>query len=120
MLELKVLVCKGFGAVDGGAAGAVAVKEITALNHKVGDLRHRYSASYEEQGLARSSISKARKYESWWEEVSYHTMKLAPLVPLRSPQTILRLARAELAEILGGAGDDMAEQFDLDAAKGLT
>ena len=38
VLELEVLVREGLGAVDGGAARAVAVEEITALDHEVGDL----------------------------------------------------------------------------------
>lgn len=38
VFEGEVLVVKGFGAVDGGAAGTVAVEEIAALTHEVFDL----------------------------------------------------------------------------------
>ncbi len=40
MFEGEVLVVKGFGAVDGGAARAVAVEEIAALAHEVFDLEN--------------------------------------------------------------------------------
>ena len=39
MLEIEILICKGFGAVDGGAAGAIPVQEIAALDHEVFDLK---------------------------------------------------------------------------------
>ena len=39
VLQREVLVGEGLGAVDGGAAGAVAVEEVAALDHEVGDLR---------------------------------------------------------------------------------
>ena len=40
VFEGEVLVIKGFGAVDGGAASAVAVEEIAALAHEVFDLEN--------------------------------------------------------------------------------
>ena len=40
MLEVEVLVCKGFCPVDRGAAGAVAVQKIPTLDHEVLDLPH--------------------------------------------------------------------------------
>lgn len=40
VFEGEVLVVKGFGAVDGGAAGAVAVEEIAALAHEIFDLEN--------------------------------------------------------------------------------
>jgi len=46
-------------------------------------------------------------------------MELAPLVPLRLPTTILRLARAKLAEILSRLGHDGAVEFDFDAPEFL-
>ena len=39
MLKCEVLVGKGFGSVNGGAAGAVAVEEVTALTHEVLNLQ---------------------------------------------------------------------------------
>jgi len=39
MLEIEVLVRKGLEIPDGGRAGAIAVEEITALDHKVFDLK---------------------------------------------------------------------------------
>ena len=38
MFECEVFVGEGFGAVDAGAAGAIAVEEVAALDHEVGDL----------------------------------------------------------------------------------
>ena len=38
VLQGEVLVCEGFGAVDGGAAGAVAIEEVAALDHEVTNL----------------------------------------------------------------------------------
>lgn len=38
VLELEILVREGFGAVDAGAAGAIAVQEISALDHEIFDL----------------------------------------------------------------------------------
>ena len=38
MLQREALVGKGLGAVDAGAACAVAIEEISALDHKVFDL----------------------------------------------------------------------------------
>jgi len=48
-----------------------------------------------------------------------HAVKLAPLVPLRLAQAALRLARAELAEILRRFGDHLFEQLDFDPAQRL-
>jgi hypothetical protein len=42
-------------------------------------------------------------------------MELAPLITLRLPPTILRLARAELAKVLSSLGHYIFEQFDLDS-----
>jgi hypothetical protein len=44
-------------------------------------------------------------------------VELAPLVALRPPEMVLRLARAELAEVLGGLGDYIGEELELDAAE---
>ncbi len=41
MFKYEVLIGEGFGAVDGGAACAVAVEEIAALDHEVFDLDRR-------------------------------------------------------------------------------
>lgn len=38
VLDLEILVREGFGAVDGRATGAIAVEEISALNHETFDL----------------------------------------------------------------------------------
>ncbi len=40
MLEGEILVREGFGAVDGCAAGAVAVEEVAALDHEAFDLSY--------------------------------------------------------------------------------
>lgn len=38
MLQVEVFICKLFGAVDGPGAGAIAVDEITSLDHEILDL----------------------------------------------------------------------------------
>lgn len=38
MLQFEILVFEGLGAVDAGAAGAVAEDEVAALDHEVFDL----------------------------------------------------------------------------------
>lgn len=81
MLQQEILIRELLRAVDGGAPGAVAVEEVTALDHEALD----------------------------------DPMELGPLVALRSPLSILGLARAELAEVLGGARRDVGEEFHFDA-----
>ena len=44
-------------------------------------------------------------------------MEFGALVALRPPLSILRLARAELAEILSGLGSDVGEQLHLDSTQ---
>lgn len=43
-------------------------------------------------------------------------MELAPLVALRPPKMILRLARAELTKVLRRFGDHVGEELELDAS----
>lgn len=45
MLEGEIFVGEGFGAVDGGAAGAVAVEEVAALDHEAFDLSFMFQVS---------------------------------------------------------------------------
>ena len=49
-------------------------------------------------------------------EVLDHSMESAAFIALRLAQMILRLARAELSEVLGCARDDVCENFHFDAA----
>ena len=86
VLQREILIRELLRPVDGGAAGAVAVEEITALDHKVLD----------------------------------DTVEFGALVALRPPLRVLGLARAELAEVLGGARRDVCEEFDFDASEGLS
>lgn len=51
---------------------------------------------------------------------TYHAVELAPLVPERLTAFTLRLASAELTEILGGFGDGVGEEFHFDAAEWLS
>lgn len=46
-------------------------------------------------------------------------MELAPLVPLRLAPGVFGLAGAELAEVFGGAWDDVCEELHLHAAEGF-
>lgn len=52
--------------------------------------------------------------------VAYDAVELAPFVALRKAPRILGLASAVLAEILCGAGDDVGEELNLDAAERFT
>lgn len=47
-------------------------------------------------------------------------MELAPLIPLRPAEIVLRLARAELPEVLGRLGDHVHEELELDASEGFS
>lgn len=52
-------------------------------------------------------------------ETADHAVEFGPLVALRTTERGPALARAELSEVLGGFGDDGAEELDEDAAEGL-
>lgn len=49
-------------------------------------------------------------------ERTYDSMEFTPLVPLWPAEMVLRLARTELAEVLGRAGHDVSEELELDSA----
>lgn len=51
---------------------------------------------------------------------TYNAVELRPLVPLRLAQVVLGLARAELPEVLGGLGDHVREELELDPAQGFS
>jgi hypothetical protein len=103
VFQLKVLVCEFLRAPDSPRARAVSVQEVAALDHEAFNL----SKSASNVPICIVSIG------------IYHTMKLAALVALRLPATILRLARAELAEILGCLGHDGFVQLHFDASEFL-
>lgn len=46
-------------------------------------------------------------------------MEFTPLVPLRLPARVLAFARAELAEVFGGARRDVCEELHFYAAEGF-
>ena len=52
-------------------------------------------------------------------EIADHAVEAAVLVALRPAQVVFRLARAELAEVLGGAGHFVGVEQHFDAAQGL-
>jgi hypothetical protein len=51
---------------------------------------------------------------------TYDAVELAALVALRAPEVVLRLTGAELAEVLGGLGDDISEELELDPSEGFS
>lgn len=53
-----------------------------------------------------------------WEE-THDAVELATLIPLRPAEVVLGLARAELAEVLGGLGHYIGKELELDAAQRL-
>ena len=38
MLQIEILICECLGAVDGSTTGAIAVEEVSTLDHEVFDL----------------------------------------------------------------------------------
>lgn len=67
MLQGEVLVGKGLGAVDTGAARAVAVEEVAALAHEVGDLPPVSSRGlYLRMGGATSGALREREHTIRW------------------------------------------------------
>ena len=52
-------------------------------------------------------------------KIAYNAVEAAVLVALRPAQVVFRLARAELAEVLGGAGHGVGVEQHFDAAEGL-
>ncbi len=110
MFESEVLVCKGAGAVDGSTACAIAVQEVAALDHKVSDLSAMRVRSRPRSLTASPEWSCKRGN-------TYNTVELAPFVALRSSLSVLRLARAKLAEVFGRFGGDVGEELHFDAAE---
>lgn len=54
-----------------------------------------------------------------WKRVTHNTMKTTALVALRLAKMVLRLARAELAEVFSRLGHDVCEEFHFYAAERL-
>lgn len=50
---------------------------------------------------------------------THNSMEFTPLIPLRIPLRVFRLAGTILAEILGGFGRDVGKEFHFDAAEGF-
>lgn len=102
MLQLEVLVGESFCAVNAGTARAVAIEEVSTLDHELSDLRlirfhgHHRSA---EKGNGLSS--------------TYDPVELAAFIALRPSLRILVLTRAVLAKVLSGFGCDVGEEFHL-------
>jgi len=111
--EGEVLVGEGAGAVDAGAAGAVAVQEVAALDHEVFDL----IAST--PSVRQHSVVLACFGGKGGERRTDDAVEFAPFVALRSPLRVLRLARAELPEVFRRFGRRVAEELHLDAAEGF-
>lgn len=109
MLEGEVLIAKGFGTVDGSAAGAVAVEEISALDHELLNL-----PAYEllSETPIRTVPLELRR--------TYHAVELAALVSLGPSLRILGFTRAELTKVLGCARSGIGKQFHLDPAEWLS
>ena len=60
------------------------------------------------------------KISALYHEVLDDPMEFGPLVALRSPLSILGVARAELTKVLGGPGGDLCEKLHLHASQGLS
>jgi hypothetical protein len=102
VLQREVLVLELACAVDADRAGAVAVEEIPALDHELGDLGHFSPVSV---GLERG--------------LTYYAVNLASFIPDRFAVLIPRFSSAELAEILRGLWGHIGEKLHLDAAQRL-
>lgn len=53
-----------------------------------------------------------------WGEETHHAVELGPLIALGLALGVLRLAGAELAEVLGSLGDDILEELECYTAEG--
>lgn len=103
MLQLEVLIRKSFGAVDAGTTGAIAVEEISTLNHELSDLR---AIRFHNP---QHSAERNRRF------LTYNSVKFAAFVALRPSLGILVLASAVLAKIFCGFGSDVGEELHLDS-----
>jgi hypothetical protein len=74
------------------------------------------------QALLKSckEVSSQTGRNSGIQEQTYHTMELAPLIPLRLPPSILTLPRTKLTEVLCSLRHHVLEQFHLDPSQLLT
>lgn len=57
MFELKVLICKRFGAIDVCRSSPVAIKKIASLNHKFLDLSNVLSHAFSGRGYSVQSLT---------------------------------------------------------------
>lgn len=140
MLQQEILVRETLGSVDASRPRAIAVEEVTALAHEVGDLFLLFfvsflsehsspanfvsclfltSLTYENKSKERGKKRRERGAKEE-KKKTYNPMELAPLIPLRPTEVVLALARAELTKVLGRLGDYVREQLEGDAAEGLT
>lgn len=102
MLEIEVLVCKSLGAKDCSTTGAIAIEEISPLNHEVLDLPKIRFHSTDQPSLARCVVG-----------YTDDSMELAASVALRPSLSILVLACTVLTEVLRGLGGNICEELHL-------
>lgn len=98
-------VCVGAGVGHGQKTGLVVLQFEVLIGEFVG--------AVDGAGAGAVAVDEVAALE---HEVFDHTMELAPLVALRPPSVVLRLAGAELAEVLSSLGRHIFEQLHLDSA----
>lgn len=108
MLQLEVLVRKCFGAINAGTASAVAIEEVSTLDHELSDLR-----SIRFHGRHRSAEKGITVFST------YDPVKFAAFITLRPSLRILILARAVLAKVFCRFRCDVGEELHLHSAQRL-
>ena len=132
MLQDEVLVGKVLGSVDTCTPRAVTVEEIAGLEHEVFDLKDSLpmikSAFSLFPGIAPSwemAMYRRKRKGGFYggknvSEVTYNAMETTSLIAQRTTLRVAGLTGAVLAEVLGGAGDDVGEELEFDTAERFT
>lgn len=108
MLQLEILVGKSFGAVNAGTASAIAIEEVSALDHELSNLHS-----------IRVCSRRLKKTKKTRRFLTYNSVKLAAFVALRPSLRILILACAILAKIFSSLRCDVGEELHLHSAQRL-
>ena len=121
VLENKVLIIERFQSIDTSRPRAITIEEVTSLAHEILNLfpTNISITTPQPQNLAARPLHNRFTDKGNGAKGTYDSMEFTPFIPLWSPQMILCLACAKLAEVLGRFGHYISEEFELDAAQWL-